>query len=600
MIRSFLRLLLYVLAFSAPDGAAANAVSASDGSSVGNAFCPVVRIVPERLPDLNIPRSGHNIFYIGGELTVAGGHTTHFVPTPTAEYFANGQWHLLEMAYSHDNAFAVAVGPDEVVIGGGHEEPLGIGQTFLLERYLPKTHTFEGFGCLDRRRVLANATRLGDGRVIIVGNHYADDVLACYDGHSQVQHVKRVAQGRSNPYILPVAYDDALILGANDVYDQRSDTVWVDRVKGDAFRVPLLEQWRLVYTDQPFSSLACAIGNVLPPSPADSTSLAGEQQGDYAYLLSATDENGQLAIVVVRHKGDGSDGEPSESCFSLLPTVCPIPTEGPFGPIFYKGPIVADRKGQRGYMIGVDSLYHRQYVLAIDYVQQPAPLTLYYTDSMECAAFTIPVVTPDGDLILAGGIPDNNYKPFATVWLYHFATPLTSQPSPFSSRWPWVVLGIAAIAVLTYIIYRRRKRPVGDNPTTDDAVDSQTVSNDSDPLPLSDNKHAELMERICQLMDEEQLFLHSDLRLQDVAVRLSTNSNYISECINSVRSMSFSQFVNTYRVRHAQALLRQQPDIKIATLATESGFSTEASFFRNFKAVTGTTPRDWLGQKNEE
>ena len=103
------------------------------------------------------------------------------------------------------------------------------------------------------------------------------------------------------------------------------------------------------------------------------------------------------------------------------------------------------------------------------------------------------------------------------------------------------------------------------------------------------------MERICQVMDEEQLFLRSDLKLQDVAVRLSTNSSYVSECINSVRAQSFSQFVNTYRVRFAQNLLCEQPDVKIATIAAESGFTTEASFFRNFKTVTGMTPREWFG-----
>ena len=53
--------------------------------------CPTVRIVPERLPDMTMPRSGHSIFYVNGELTVVGGHTTNFVPTPTAEYYADGE-----------------------------------------------------------------------------------------------------------------------------------------------------------------------------------------------------------------------------------------------------------------------------------------------------------------------------------------------------------------------------------------------------------------------------------------------------------------------------------------------------------------------------
>ena len=111
------RLLLYMLF------AALQASAASGGS------CPEVRMVPERLPSLNLPRSGHNIFYADGELTAAGGHTTNFVPTPTAEYYADGEWHLMDMAYSHDNGFAVVLRSDEVVLGGGHAEPLGIGQT---------------------------------------------------------------------------------------------------------------------------------------------------------------------------------------------------------------------------------------------------------------------------------------------------------------------------------------------------------------------------------------------------------------------------------------------------------------------------------------
>ena len=523
--------------------------------------CPLVRIVPERLPDMTMPRSGHSVFYANGELTVTGGHTTNFVTTPTAEYYADGQWHQMTMAYTHDNGFAVVLRSGEVIIGGGHDEPLGIGQTFMVERYTPATHSFEGFGCLDRRRVLAKATQLADGRVIISGNHYAKDAIGCYDGRSQVEHVKDVVQGRSNPYILRTTADDAIIAGGNDVYDQHPDTVWADRVKGDAFRVPLLEQWYLVYIDLPFSSDACSIG-------------------DQTYLLTATDKSGQLGIIEV-----------CDTVFSLLPTVCPIPMEGPFGPVFYKGPIVIDRNRLRGYILGVDSLYHRQYLLAVDYAQKPAALTLYYTDSLEQANITIPVVTPGGDIILAGGNPNNNYKPLSTVWLYHFGT--TPKSASRSTLYFTLLTALAVVALFTYIIIykrRRRKRSIDNIPPPTDQATKQT----------SDQATANLMERICRLMDEEQLYLRSDLRLQDVAVHLSTNSSYVSECINNVSNQSFSQFVNTYRVRHAQELLRQQPDMKTATIATNSGFSTETSFFRNFKTVTGMTPREWVASVKRE
>ena len=522
--------------------------------------CRLVPVVPERLPDLTMPRSGHSTFFVNGTLVVTGGHTTNFVPTPTAEYYTNGEWHQLPMSYSHDNGFAVVLRTGEVLIGGGHAEELGVGQTYTLERFIPQTYTFEGFGCLDRRRVLANATQLADGCVIVCGNHYANDAVGCYDGQPQVEHVKSLRQGRSNPYILPVAADDALILGANDIYDRRPDTVWVDRLKGDAFRVPLLEQWRLVYTDQPFTSTACAMA-------------------DNSYLLMATNGGGQLGFVVV-----------NDTTFSLLPTACPVPMKTQFGPVVYRGSVAVDRKRQRGYVAGADSLFRRQYILAVDYGQQPAALTLYYTDSLEHAAVAIPVLTPDGDLILAGGIPNNNYKPLSSVWRYHFASP--KPTAAFAGLPVWLLAGMAVLlaGMSAYIILyiRRRKKRTGDE---------VSVAEDSGDVNLTDGKAAELMERIGLLMAEEHLYLRTDLRLKDVAASLHTNSSYVSESINTMCGKTFSQFVNELRVRHAQELMRQHPDMKMVAITSASGFTSETSFFRNFKAVTGMTPREWVASQ---
>ena len=102
-----------------------------------------------------------------------------------------------------------------------------------------------------------------------------------------------------------------------------------------------------------------------------------------------------------------------------------------------------------------------------------------------------------------------------------------------------------------------------------------------------------LFERICELMESQKLYLSSDLKLSDVASALGTNRNYISDCINSQRGCSFTQFVNTYRVEHAKKLLRTQPDMKLSEVCTASGFASESTFFRTFKAVTGMTPSEY-------
>ena len=104
------------------------------------------------------------------------------------------------------------------------------------------------------------------------------------------------------------------------------------------------------------------------------------------------------------------------------------------------------------------------------------------------------------------------------------------------------------------------------------------------------------MERINKIMEEQKLYLNSELKLQDMAAILGTNRRFISDCINSQTGRSFAQYVNTYRIEHAKRLLRQNNGQKIASVYCESGFANETTFFRTFKSVTGMTPKEWLSR----
>lgn len=61
--------------------------------------------------------------------------------------------------------------------------------------------------------------------------------------------------------------------------------------------------------------------------------------------------------------------------------------------------------------------------------------------------------------------------------------------------------------------------------------------------------------------------------------------------------MTFSQYVNTCRVNYAKEQLLGQPDKKVSAIATDAGFSTEVSFFRAFKSLTGVTPNEFRAKK---
>ena len=55
-----------------------------------------------------------------------------------------------------------------------------------------------------------------------------------------------------------------------------------------------------------------------------------------------------------------------------------------------------------------------------------------------------------------------------------------------------------------------------------------------------------------------------------------------------------SYFSPSDRTEDWEELMKSNPDKKLSQIAEESGFSGERSFFRNFKKVTGVTPRQWI------
>lgn len=520
--------------------------------------CPLQPLRIERLPNLHIPRTGHQVFCVNGEVLVAGGHTSGFVPTPTAEYFANGEWHLLSMVYTHDQGLGIQMTTGKIILSGGHEQSLGIGQTYTVERYDPAGHAFEGYGCLEQKRCFAQTLELDSGYVMISGNWYADDAIELFDGSRQCHYVKDVAQHRSQPYILRTAKDNAIIFSSNDIHDEPFDTIIIDRLHGEPFTDSLLTAWR------PFHSLV----NL---HPADAF-IGDEADGYYASLLEVINNQGQVAVAKV-------EGE----TFSLLPTATPIPMQSQWGPITYFGYPVVDRNKKVAYMMATGSEADRRlYVLCIDYAATPAPLTLYYTEPQDSIGLWQPVLTPEGNLLIVGGPIDSNFTPASSALLLCLGKEPPATSTKNSAAWLWLLTAavLLAMAVTTVVLLRRRKSHSG-------------ITQDTTAIAANPDDDAKLMLRICQLMEQEQLFLNSELKLADVAKRVATNSTYLSACINSQRSCSFSQFVNAYRVAYAQRLLTRQPGKRVSEVWPISGFSNEKTFFRTFKAIVGKTPTEW-------
>lgn len=531
----------------------------ADGGS-GSGECKMVKIVAERLPDLSIPRHSHCAFFSPqGELTVVGGHTKGFVPTPTAEYLKDGKWQVVPMVYCHDDGVCVPLHTGKVLLAGGYERNLGIGQTFEVEMYDPATHNFNGFGCLDKRRTHVSGVELANGQVVISGNWYNEDAIATWNGGIYFESVSKVSVPRSSPYLFPISDDNIMVVAdEQDNYGKPVDASIVDRMKGESFRVPLLEEWTPILLHHQTHANACTIG-------------------DHQYLFPVHNKSGQVAIIEVR-----------DTVFSLLPTACPIPVHTKFGEIVWFTQIMVDREHQRAYMMGFNVEETKKFVLAINYAERPATMKCYYTGQRMASSVTLPVLTPDGNLVITGGFDSNttNFDPTAEVWLFPLANKELPQAAinTTSSKDYYLLIGAVVLLILVaggWIYWKRRHRKA--TPEVEESPSEEAAY--------------QLLLRIRQHMDEQRPYLNSELKVRDIANYLGTNSRYISYCIKRVEQCTFSAYINKHRVAYAQQLMRRHPDIKLTEVYLKSGFANEISFFRTFKGITGMTPSEWKAKE---
>ncbi len=539
--------------------------------------CPIVKVEVEQLPDLNIARAGHQVFCVNGEYVVAGGHTDGFVPTPTAEYFKDGEWHVMQMTYSHDVGFSARLKSGKVLIAGGCEQPSGIGQTFNAELYDPETHSFRGFGILQRKRTWASALELDSGEVVIAGNWYHNDGIEMFyeaqsaKGDHQYRqsftYIRDVATQRSSPIIIRIAKDDALIFGPYGIRGDTVRTAYAYRLKGDSVLIPLFETWLPI-------SAGCR--------QIDASFIGDEAKGDFTYLVPVKDSTGQVAIA----RFSGTEA-------SLLPTACAIPMTYKGDSIIYCN-ITADRQSGRAYLFGLSKHFQTQqdntynYILCIDYAHasdKGAPMKLYYTDPLEMMPDFSPILTPEGHLLIAGGLRNgSNFTPAKNVYLLHVGQPKAVEARSAGRWWIWAGLALAGLCIVGIILMLRRRK------SCDTAMEC---------APVSDEPANELMSLINELMDKEKPYLNSELKVSDIADAFHLHRNDISACINSQMGCTFAQYINRYRIEYAKELMRRQPDKKISSIWMESGFGSEQTFFKTFRSATGLSPKEWYLQEND-
>jgi len=111
---------------------------------------------------------------------------------------------------------------------------------------------------------------------------------------------------------------------------------------------------------------------------------------------------------------------------------------------------------------------------------------------------------------------------------------------------------------------------------------------------LTEKSAIKLKEKLLHLMEQDKIYLNSDLKLDSLANAVNESKHHVSQVINNELNTSFSVFVNEYRIKESQKLLSDSTQrLNMFGIARESGFNNKTTFSLAFKRHTGISPSNY-------
>lgn len=128
------------------------------------------------------------------------------------------------------------------------------------------------------------------------------------------------------------------------------------------------------------------------------------------------------------------------------------------------------------------------------------------------------------------------------------------------------------------------------------------------PEPVADAKYArsgmtaataeEIGRRLLNRSRHQHDFREPDLTLAELAERVGTSPQLLSQYLNEVQKLTFYDYINGLRVADVQRMMADpaRRDESLLELSLAAGFNSRSTFNAAFKKATGATPSQWRKQ----
>lgn len=179
---------------------------------------------------------------------------------------------------------------------------------------------------------------------------------------------------------------------------------------------------------------------------------------------------------------------------------------------------------------------------------------------------------------------------------------------PLIPWWGWLLIALGGAAIVGIaVVHWKRKRLIAQtteaiNPQNEKAEITQSDKAEPQRELLSAKECEDLKRRLRAYMKEKRPYINKNLKSADVADALGTSVHALSYLLNKHMNVSFSDFVNEYRVADfcRMAASDRYSQYTLTALSEKCGFGSQASFFRSFKKIEGVTPNEYLRKLRSE
>lgn len=196
-------------------------------------------------------------------------------------------------------------------------------------------------------------------------------------------------------------------------------------------------------------------------------------------------------------------------------------------------------------------------------------------------------------------------------WLFQFTVVLTVlylivvfknifKFSDYSYISEWIKIGILVLQlfIVCWYLFKALNNPgLFRNIDSKLKLVSDMVSEEkkSEPETASEQQNSEELLKLKKYMMEEKPFLDPSLTIQHISNGIEIPTRELSVLINHQLGQHFYDFVNTYRIENAMAILKDATKSKVTVLEIlyEVGFNSKSSFNTAFKKHTGYTPTEY-------